>query len=51
MPLNDVPLGQLRVSEDEQDLDWALKNNIVSPEEYKSILSEAGLDPSELEFI
>ena len=50
-PLSDVPLGKLRVSEDEQDADWALENRIISPEEYKSILDSAGLAPSDIEFI
>lgn len=50
-PLSDVPLGKLRVNEDEQDADWALSNNLISPEEYKSILDSAGLAPSDIEFI
>jgi hypothetical protein len=50
-PLPDVPLGQLRVNEDEQDADWALKTGIISPAEYKDLLSQAGLEPSDIEFI
>jgi hypothetical protein len=50
-PLTDVPLGQLRVDEDQQDADWALKQGIISPAEYKELLSTAGLDPSNLEFV
>mgnify|MGYP007100193297 CR=1 FL=1 len=49
-PLTDVPLGQLRVDEDQQDADWALKQGIISPAEYKELLSVAGLEPSDLEF-
>lgn len=49
--LPDVPVGQLRVSEDQQDADWALQNNLISPDEYKSLLSQAGLEPSDIEFI
>jgi hypothetical protein len=50
-PLSDVPLGQLRVSEDEQDADWALKRGIIDPSEYKNILEGAGLSPSDIEFM
>lgn len=50
-PLNDVPTGQLRVSEDEQDADWALKSGLISPAEYKGLLEGAGLDASDLEFV
>jgi hypothetical protein len=50
-PLSDVPLGHLRVSEEEQDADWALKNQIISPHEYNEILTKAGLDPSDIEFV
>lgn len=50
-PLSDVPLGQLRVSEDEQDLDWALNHGIVTPNEYKDLLDKTGLEPSDLEFV
>lgn len=50
-PLSDVPAGKLRVSEDEQDLDWALENGIVDPAEYKGLLEQAGLEPSDLEFV
>lgn len=46
----EVPTGQLRVSEDEQDADWALQNGIISPHEYKDILEGAGLAPTDLEF-
>ena len=50
-PLSDVPMGQLRVSEEEQDLDWALKTGIVSPGEYQDLLDKAGLVPSNIEFL
>lgn len=50
-PLSEVPLGRLRVSEDEQDLDWALDHGIVSPGEYKDLLSQAGLEPTDVEFV
>lgn len=50
-PLSDVPAGLLRVSEDEQDLDWALKQGIVTPHEYNDLLSKAGLEPSDIEFV
>ena len=50
-PLSDVPMGQLRVNEDEQDADWALKHGIISPSEYKGLLASAGLAPSDIEFI
>ena len=50
-PLSDSPMGQLRISEEEQDLDWALKTGIVSPGEYKDLLSKAGLVPSDIEFL
>ena len=33
-PLKDVPMGQLRVDEDQQDADWALKNGVINPAEY-----------------
>jgi hypothetical protein len=49
-PLTDVPLGQLRVDEDQQDADWALKQGVISLAEYKELLSVAGLEPSDLEF-
>ena len=49
-PLSDVPTGHLRVSEDEQDADWALNQGIISLHEYKSILETAGLAPSDIEF-
>jgi hypothetical protein len=44
-------MGQLRVSEDEQDADWALKTGIISPDEYNDLLSKAGLAPSDVEFL
>jgi hypothetical protein len=44
-------MGRLRVNEDEQDADWALRQGIISPHEYKGLLSAAGLEPSDLEFI
>ncbi len=50
-PLADVPMGQLRVNEDEQDADWALKTGLISPAEYKELLSSAGLEPSDVEFL
>jgi hypothetical protein len=50
-PLPDVPMGQLRVNEDEQDADWALRKGIISPAEYKELLSSAGLAPSDIEFV
>jgi hypothetical protein len=49
-PLSDVPMGALRVSEEEQDLDWALKANVISPSEYTDLLKKTGLAPSDLEF-
>lgn len=50
-PLSDVPMGQLRVAEDEQDADWALDQGIINHDEYKSLLTGAGLDPSDLSFV
>jgi hypothetical protein len=50
-PLSDAPLGQLRVSEEEQDADWALKQGVISPSEYKSLLETTGLVPSDIEFV
>jgi hypothetical protein len=50
-PLSGVPMGQLRVSEDEQDADWALRTGIIEPHEYNEILSKAGLAPSDIEFM
>jgi len=47
----DVPTGMLRISEEQQDADWALQNKIISPEEYKDLLSQAGLTPSDIEFV
>jgi hypothetical protein len=44
-------MGQLRVSEDEQDADWALKNGIIDPAEYKALLEKSGLVPSDVEFL
>jgi hypothetical protein len=49
-PLSDVPLGLLRVSEEEQDADWALNQGIISPHEYNEILAKTGLAPTDLEF-
>lgn len=49
--LSDGPMGQLRVSEEEQDLDWALQNGVVSPGEYKDLLDKAGLLPTDIEFL
>jgi hypothetical protein len=39
------------VSEDEQDLDWALDQGIVTPNEYNDLLSKAGLEPTDIEFV
>jgi hypothetical protein len=50
-PLSDVPLGQLRISEEEQDADWALNQGMISPHEYKSLLESTGLVASDIEFI
>ena len=50
-PLSDVPVGLLRVSEDEQDADWALNQGMISLDEYNDILSKAGLAPSDIEFV
>ncbi len=50
-PLENVPMGQLRVSEDEQDADWALKNGIIDLAEYKMLLEQSGLAPSDVEFV
>lgn len=50
-PLSDVPLGHLRVSEEEQDADWALKQGIITPHEYNDLLEKAGLAPSDIEFV
>lgn len=47
----DVPFGQLRVSEDEQDADWALRNNLISPSEYKDLLEKSGLSATDIEFV
>ena len=44
-------MGTLRVSEEEQDADWALKSGMISPAEYKDLLSQTGLDPTDLEFV
>jgi hypothetical protein len=49
-PLSDVPLGKLRVSEDEQDLDWALSQQLISPNEYKDLLAHSGLVPTDIVF-
>ena len=50
-PLNDVPMGELRVNEDEQDANWALKHGIINPHEYNDLLSRVGLAPTDIEFI
>jgi hypothetical protein len=50
-PLSDVPVGQLRVSEEQQDADWALQQGLISPSEYKSLLENAGLVPTDIEFM
>jgi len=50
-PLSDVPVGHLRVSEDEQDADWALKSGIISPDEYNNLLESAGLAPTDIQFM
>lgn len=50
-PLVDVPMGQLRVDEDQQDADWALKTGVISPSEYKDLLSSAGLASSDVTFL
>jgi hypothetical protein len=49
-PLSGVPLGHLRVSEEEQDADWALNQGIISPQEYNALLAQTGLAPTDLEF-
>jgi hypothetical protein len=46
----EVPSGTLRVSEDEQDLDWAVDQGIISSAEYHNLLAKTGLSPSDLEF-
>jgi hypothetical protein len=46
----ETPMGALRVSEEEQDADWALKSGVISPAEYKDILAMTGLAPTDLEF-
>jgi len=38
------------VSEDEQDLDWALKQNLISPSEYRGLLEQTGLTPTDIVF-
>ena len=43
-------MGMLRISEEEQDADWALKHGIISPEEYNTLLSSAGLAPTDIQF-
>jgi hypothetical protein len=50
-PLSEVPMGQLRISEDEQDADWALRTGLISPAEYNDLLEKAGLSPSDIEFV
>ena len=47
----DVPMGQLRVNEDEQDANWALQHGVISPSEYKDLLSQAGLEPADIQFV
>jgi hypothetical protein len=49
-PLSGVPTGHLRISEDEQDLDWALQNKLISPSEYKGLLDQSGLVPTDIVF-
>jgi hypothetical protein len=49
-PLSDLPMGSLRVNEDEQDLDWALRHNMITPSEYQDLLDKAGLAPSDFVF-
>jgi hypothetical protein len=49
--LSEVPMGQLRISEDEQDADWALRTGLISPAEYNDLLEKAGLSPSDIEFV
>tara|TARA_R110000868_G_C10937262_1_gene766794 strand:+ start:1833 stop:1967 length:135 start_codon:yes stop_codon:yes gene_type:complete len=44
-------MGLLRVSEDEQDADWALKTGIITPLEYNDLLSKAGLVAGDVEFM
>jgi hypothetical protein len=44
-------MGQLRISEEEQDLDWALSNGLVTPYEYKNLLEKTGLAPADLELL
>jgi hypothetical protein len=43
-------MGNLRVNEDEQDLDWALRHNMITPSEYQDLLEKAGLAPSDFVF-
>lgn len=50
-PLSDAPMGQLRISEDEQDADWALNTGLITPDEYKDLLYKSGLSPDDLEFV
>jgi hypothetical protein len=50
-PLSGVPMGHLRVSEDEQDLDWALDQGLVTPQEYKDLLEKTGLVPTDLQLL
>ncbi len=50
-PLSDGPLGHLRVDEDQQDADWALKNGVINPAEYRELLDSAGLVASDLSFL
>jgi hypothetical protein len=39
------------VSEDQQDADWALRQGMISPSEYKALLDSTGLVSSDIEFI
>lgn len=50
-PLVDIPEGRLRISEEEQDLEWALDNNMLTLDEYKSILDSTGLTSKDLELM
>jgi len=49
--LPDIPMGQLRVNEAEQDAEWALKHGVISTDEYRDLLDSAGLVPSDIEFL
>jgi hypothetical protein len=41
----------MRVSEEEQDADWALKTGLINPSEYADLLEKSGLTSSDIEFI